>query len=42
VMAALPPLAEPAPPTQAQPLPEGDHSQPVRPSAMRKLPFFRV
>src|SRR5262245_57911865 len=42
VMAALPPLAEPAPPTQAQPLPDEAASPPARPSAMRKLPFFRV
>jgi hypothetical protein len=42
VMAALPPLAEPAPATQPEPPPEGAHSRPARPSAMRKLPFFRV
>jgi len=37
VMAALPPLAEPAPPTQ----PQGETVNP-QPSATRKLPFFRV
>jgi two-component system cell cycle sensor histidine kinase PleC len=40
VMSALPPLAEPTPPTQ--PEPGNGHHQSARRSAVRKLPFFRV
>ena len=42
VMAALAPLAEPAPPTQPQDHTESANSRPVPTSAVRKLPFFRV
>jgi two-component system, cell cycle sensor histidine kinase PleC len=42
VMAALAPLAEPAPPTQPQDQTESTNSRPVPTSAVRKLPFFRV
>jgi two-component system cell cycle sensor histidine kinase PleC len=41
VMAALAPLAEPAPPVQPQP--DAGATQAAPPSALRKkLPFFRV
>jgi two-component system, cell cycle sensor histidine kinase PleC len=40
VMAALAPLAEPAPPLQPQP--DGSQRQEAPASAIRKLPFFRV
>jgi two-component system cell cycle sensor histidine kinase PleC len=40
VMSALPPLEEPAPPTQ--PPPEGGKSTPAPSSEARKTPFFRV
>jgi two-component system cell cycle sensor histidine kinase PleC len=43
VMAALGPMAEPAPPIAPQPAGEGANPQPAPPSALRqKLPFFRV
>lgn len=42
VMSALPPLAEPAPPIQPQSHGETSNPHPAPPSAMRKLPFFRV
>ena len=42
VMAALAPLAEPAPPTQPEFQTESANPQPAPPSAVRKLPFFRV
>jgi two-component system cell cycle sensor histidine kinase PleC len=43
VMAALGPMAEPAPPIAPHPQDEGANAQPAPPSGLRKkLPFFRV
>jgi two-component system cell cycle sensor histidine kinase PleC len=42
VMAALPPLTEPAPPLQPPWKTDLANPEPAPPSAMRKLPFFRV
>ncbi len=42
VMAALAPLAEPAPPIAPQPSSNSGYNPPVPKSAIRKLPFFRV
>ncbi|MGH6771821.1 MAG: sensor histidine kinase [Xanthobacteraceae bacterium] len=42
VMAALAPIAEPAPPTQPQDQSDAPNARPAPPSAIRKLPLFRL